>query len=304
MVLCLLALPIFAILGVFSIKYRKLAKDSLHCLFRTVTLRKCESGLDDRIKAGITGSLLKFSPGLAKFFYRNYKIISLLIIALFIWSAVEGGVGVVNYVKYGNCNGPESSGFCILDPTGKYSGTSELGTFAAPEQHICPQPESNDPTLGDEYAPLTIIEFACYTCTYTKKAEPIVKEILEEYKGKVNIQVKSIVIPDHLSSYDAALAANCAQEQGKYLRFHEKIFKLEKVTKETLRVLAQEIGLDMTYYDECMKTEKYKEEIEADTRAGINAGIQGTPTFFIGEDKIVGPKPLKTFKKIINKHLK
>ncbi|MBW3019184.1 DsbA family protein [Candidatus Woesearchaeota archaeon] len=304
MVLCLIALPIFALLGVFSIKYRKLAKDSLNCLFKTVTLRRCESGLDDRIKAGITGKLLKFSPKAAGLFYRHYKLISFLILALFIWSAVEGGIGVVNYVKYGNCNGPDSSGFCILDPTGHYSGVSEVGSFLKPEQTVCPQPEADDPTFGNEYADLTIIEFGCYVCTYTKDAEPVVKEILKEYDGKVNLQFKSVVIPDHLNSYTAALAANCFQEQEKYPEFHDAVFELEKVTPNALTSLAESKGLNMTQYDECMDHEKYKEEVEADTRAGINAGIEGTPTFFIGTQKIVGPKPLKTFKAVIDKELK
>lgn len=303
MALCLIALPIFAILGIFSIKYRKLAKDSLHCLFRTATLRKCESGLDDQIKAGITGRLLKFSPPAAKFFYRHYKLISLLILALFIWSGVEGVAGTINYVKYGNCNGPESSGFCIFDPTGQYSGTSQIGDFGSPDQHICPQPESDDPVIGDEYAPLTIIEFACYTCAHTHHAEPIIKELLEEYDGKVNIQIKTVVIPDHILSYDSALAANCAQEQKRYAEFHEAVFAQESMNSDKLKEIAENIGLNMTQYTECMDTEKYKEEIESDTRQAINAGVEGTPTFVIQHDKIVGPKPLKTFKNVIDKHL-
>jgi len=303
MVLCLIALPIFAVLGIFSIKYRKLAKDSLNCLFKTVTLRKCESGLDDRIKAGITGKLLKYSPKTAGFFYRHYKIISFLILALFIWSAVEGTIGTVNYIKYGNCNGPDSSGFCILDPTGHYSGVSEVDSFLKPEQTVCPQPEPDDPILGDEYAKLTIIEFGCYTCPYTKDAEPVVNEILGEYEGKVNIQFKSVAIPDHLDSYTAALSANCFKEQGKYAEFHNSVFNLEKVTPNALTALAEKKGLNMTQYDLCMDHEEYKDEVEADTRAGINAGIEGTPTFFVGKEKIVGPKPLKTFKTVIDKEL-
>lgn len=114
MVLCLLALPVFAILGIFSLKYRKLTKDALDCLFRTVTLRKCTSGLDDRIRADITGTFLKFHPPTAKFFYKNYKIISWIILILFLWSIYAGGVGFYNYSKYGNCNGKDSAAFCVI----------------------------------------------------------------------------------------------------------------------------------------------------------------------------------------------
>ena len=85
MVLCLLALPIFAILGIFSLKYRKLTKDSLECLFKTITLKKCSSGLDDKIRSDVTGTFLKYSPKTARFFYKHYKIISWIILIIFIY---------------------------------------------------------------------------------------------------------------------------------------------------------------------------------------------------------------------------
>ena len=116
MVLCFLALPIFAILGIFSIKYRKLTLDALECLFKTATLRKCESGLDDKIKSDLTGKVLKLSPKTAKFFYKHYKIISWIILIIFIWSLYGTSVGMYNYYKHGNCNGENSDEFCIFDP--------------------------------------------------------------------------------------------------------------------------------------------------------------------------------------------
>lgn len=116
MVLCFIALPIFALLGLFSLKYRKLTKESLDCMFRTITLRKCRSGLDERIKSDVTGKLMRVSPGLAKGFYRNYKIISWIILILFIWATYVSAVGVYNYYLYGNCNGEDSSAFCIFNP--------------------------------------------------------------------------------------------------------------------------------------------------------------------------------------------
>jgi len=84
-------------------------------LFKTATLQKCRSGLDDKIKSQITGKLLKFSPPMARLFYRNYKIISLILLVVFIWSGWIGGMAIYNYAVYGNCNGFDSDGFCIID---------------------------------------------------------------------------------------------------------------------------------------------------------------------------------------------
>src|SRR3989338_5468889 len=303
MVLCLLALPVFAVLSIFSVKYRKLTLEALDCLFKTATLRKCRSGLDDRIKADVTGRMLKYSPKAAGFIYRHYKLLSWIILALFVWSIYGSSVGIYNYVVYGNCNGPADTGFCMLDPTGKNSKTSEVdvdtqGTF------IPPVLESNDPLIGDKNAELTIIEFGCYACPYSRSAEPIVKEVLDYYKGKVNIQFKTFVIPRHTYSYQAALAANCAQEQGQYQRYHEVMFeKQDYMVNASFSEFAMTIGLNMTEFNDCMAKEEYKAEINEDTLMGMNAGVTGTPTFFINQQKIVGPKPFRTFKAIINKEL-
>lgn len=116
MVLCWLALPVFAVLAIFSARYRKLTAESLECLFKSATFQRCKSGLDDRIKSQITGKLLKFSPGAARFFYKNYKFVSFLLLVVFIWSAWVSAVAVYNYVEHGNCNGLEDpNGFCIIE---------------------------------------------------------------------------------------------------------------------------------------------------------------------------------------------
>ncbi|MFH1290394.1 MAG: hypothetical protein ABIH92_03230 [Nanoarchaeota archaeon] len=115
MVLCWLALPVFAILAIFSARYRRLTVESLECLFKTATFQKCKSGLDDRIKSQITGKLLKFSPATARLFYKHYKVISLILLIVFIWSTYMSAATIYNYVNYGNCNGEDSDDFCIID---------------------------------------------------------------------------------------------------------------------------------------------------------------------------------------------
>ena len=185
MVLCFIALPVFAILGLFSIKYRKLTKDSLNCLFRTATLRKCESGLDDRIKSSITGSLLNFSPKTAGLVYKHYKLLSWIILLIFIWSAIQGGIGTYNLIKYGNCYGPEETGFCVFDPLGEHSGCSELH-IEKPKVMTYPTKTEDDPIIGPKDAELTVIEFGCYSCEFTAKAEPVVQEVINHYKDRVN----------------------------------------------------------------------------------------------------------------------
>lgn len=306
MVLCLLALPVFAILSIFSIKYRQLTLDALDCLFRAVTLRKCTSGLDDRIKSDITGRMLNLSPIVAGFFYKHYRIISWIIFIILLWSVYTSSVGVYNYINYGNCNGPSSSGFCVFDPTGDNSKMSEVDITVKPDEIIYPVLENDDPIIGPKDAKLTIIEFGCYACPYTKKAEPIVQQVIDYYDGKVNFQFKNFYIPIHNQSNNAALAADCALEQDKYMEFHNALFSSQSSSSQTYESfieIGESLSMNITQFKECYTTEKYKQEIDSDTLMGIHAGVPGTPTFFVGKQMIVGPKPFKTFKKLINEEL-
>lgn len=304
MVLCLIALPIFAILGIFSVKYRKLAKDSLHCIFHTITLRKCESGLDDRIKSSITGTLLKLSPKLAGFTYRHYQLLTWIMVILFLWSGYQSTISLQNYWLYGNCNGPTEIGFCLLNPTSE-SGISE-GNGITPNLLLSmPVVDKHNPIIGPKNAELTIIEFGCYVCPYTKHAEKNIQEVIDAYNGKVNFQFKHFIIPSHPMGKETALAANCAQEQGKYDEYHKLLVENEgELTNEKLIDFAKQAGLNETQFIECQKSELQMAEIEKDNLEGLNAGVQGTPTFFVNGKKIIGPKPLKTFEAIIDEELK
>ncbi len=114
MVLCWIALPIFALLGIVSAKYRKLTVESLKCIWRTTTLRPCQSSLDEQLRSNITGALMHRWPAGARFFYNNYKFIAVVILILMLASTYFTIQGVYNYWIYGNCNGPNSSALCIL----------------------------------------------------------------------------------------------------------------------------------------------------------------------------------------------
>lgn len=115
MVLCWIALPVFVFLGLFSVKYRRLAKESFECLWRTAIFRPCKSSLDERLRTDITGKLIKRTPRVARFFYHKYKLIAFIFLILMLASTYFTGAGIYNYIRYGNCNGQDSSAFCIIN---------------------------------------------------------------------------------------------------------------------------------------------------------------------------------------------
>jgi len=126
--ICIIALPVFLILGIFSVRYRILAKEAFECVFRMATFRKCNSKLDQRIKTKITGKILKYHPGTARFFFKNFEILSWIFTIAMIASLVFSAIGVYNYVAYGNCNGPGSTAFCIFN--GGKQAASKIGQLA------------------------------------------------------------------------------------------------------------------------------------------------------------------------------
>lgn len=110
---------VFGVLAIFSASYRPIAKEAFDCVFRRITLRKCESGLDIRLKTKIVGKLMHKAPGLAKGVHKYFEIISWLFVGLFFVSLFLTGQGIYNIIVYDNCYGPiDENGFCILTGTG------------------------------------------------------------------------------------------------------------------------------------------------------------------------------------------
>lgn len=303
--ICIIALIVFGFLAIFSAKYRPIAKEALDCVLRRMTFRRCETRFDARLKAEIYGKLLKKNVSTARFVFRNFELLSWVFMILMLLSMVYMGIGTYNYIKYGNCNGKEhGEGFCLFDPTGKSKFSTLLNNYTGPV--VFPD-LGNDKKIGPEDAKVQIIEFGCYRCSYTKKAEPTVKRILQEYNDKVVYTFRDFPVSDrHPNAELHALAARCAIDQGKYWQFRDYLFeKQENMSHdaEGMKMLALEFGLNASQFNDCMDTEKYMPEIKKDAEAGIMAGVYGTPTFFINNRTIVGPQDFEKFKKVIDKAL-
>ncbi len=114
MVLCVVALVVFSVLGVFSAKYRRLAREAFDCVFRNITLRPCTSGLGERIKSRLTAKIMGLSPRTAGIVYRNFRIFSWLFTIAFFVSMIFTAYGTYNLLAYGSCQ-PGSTA-CVVTP--------------------------------------------------------------------------------------------------------------------------------------------------------------------------------------------
>lgn len=148
--ICLIALFVFAVLGIFSAKYRELSKEAFNCVFRRITLRKCETGFDKKMKAGIVTKFMNRSPAAARAITRHFEIISWFFTITLLVSTYYTGLGLYNYAVYGNCSGANSNEFCIFNPLGSDNNVS-CSEYCATEGCKCGGPEENC-TASNNYA--------------------------------------------------------------------------------------------------------------------------------------------------------
>ncbi|MDD5163083.1 MAG: hypothetical protein PHD95_02630 [Candidatus ainarchaeum sp.] len=119
MVLCIVALLVFAVLGIWSANYRTLAKEAFRCVTRMVAFRPCDVQLETKIKAKVISRLMVV-PVLAKFFYKNFKILSWIFTIAFFVSLAYSAYSIYNLIVFGTCSPGAPcaitgiAGICIL----------------------------------------------------------------------------------------------------------------------------------------------------------------------------------------------
>lgn len=108
----------------------------------------------------------------------------------------------------------------------------------------------------------------------------------------------------HNRALPAAEAAQCAHDQGKFWEYHDKLFENQRaLADENLKTYAEEIGLDLEKFNACLESAKHREDIQAEMRIGSEAGVTGTPAFFVNGRFLSGAQPFDAFKKIIDEEL-
>ncbi len=299
MVFCIVGIVIFGILGIFSAKYRRYFRESVHCLKRQLMLKPCDTKFDQEMKARIAAKLGSKNPALARFVYKRFTLLSWIMIAMLIFSIGSIGFGIYNTLAYGNCNGPDSTDFCLFNPgmTGEQGHSMHDGLA---QGEIKPVSADDDPTLGNPGAAVKIVEVGCFRCPYTKNAEELRKQIVEKYGENVSFTFRSLPLPSHKLSWETAEAADCALEQGMYWEYHDKLFEYQKnMSIEKIRDIAREIGLDEQQFNSCFDSGKYRDEVRKDHDDAVAAGIFATPTFFINGKPFVGPRAFAEFEELV-----
>jgi protein-disulfide isomerase len=162
--------------------------------------------------------------------------------------------------------------------------------------------------LGDPAAPVTVVEYADFQCPVCKRAESsIVSRIEKQYvlSGKVKIEFRMYPFLGQ-ESFNAAQAAEAAREQGKFWEYHHALFNAQgrensgAFAYDRLVDLARKVGLDVAAFEEALGSNKYLEAVQQEADGARDAGIASTPTFFVGDKKIVGAQDYSVFEEAID----
>jgi protein-disulfide isomerase len=160
------------------------------------------------------------------------------------------------------------------------------------------------PVRGSPAAEVTIVEFADFQCPFCARALPVLQQLLAEYPDKVKWVFKGFPLDFHHDSLLAHEAALAAGAQGKFWEMHDRLFEHQGAMKrDDLLQKARDLNLDMTRFVADLDSGHYRADVEADRAEGVRLGVNGTPTFFINGEGLVGLLPVAEFRSAIEQAL-
>lgn len=162
-----------------------------------------------------------------------------------------------------------------------------------------------NPVRGNAEAPVLIVEFADYQCPFCARGYQVMKRVMETYGDRVAWVFRDMPLGFHDRAIPAAMAANCAGEQGRYWEMHDLLFEGPSAfSDEELAALATRAGVDMKAWEECRAAGTAAAEILRDMTDAQAAGVNGTPQYFINGILLTGAQPFEAFQAIIDEELR
>ncbi len=241
----------------------------------------------------------------------------LIVAIVFASSVISGSLVYLGTQVSGNGGGggmdAEDLQAQIADGIDSYIAENAPGDRGAPKPtKVDGDFTDDDAFLGEDDAPVVIVEFSDYQCPFCVKFyTDTLPQIKENYidTGKVKFVYRDLPLSFHADAYPAALFAECVRDQAGdegYFAIHDEIFQTTDqagIKFDLLREKAAELSVDSDELDDCIDTDKFKEEIDGDQADAARAGIGGTPGFIVNGNVISGAQPFAAFESVIEAEL-
>ena len=160
------------------------------------------------------------------------------------------------------------------------------------------------PSRGSEDAPVTILEFSDFQCPYCNHVRPSLFALLDEYGEDVRLVYRHFPLSMHPLAGSAAEAAACADEQDRFWAYHDLVFENQAdLSEEKLFEFAEATELDPDVFRACVEEGRTREQVLADYQAGLDAGVRGTPAFFVNGRPLSGADAASELRLMIEREL-
>lgn len=181
-------------------------------------------------------------------------------------------------------------------PIGKYLSAPTIG--------------DNDIKIGSDDAIVKVVEFSDFANPADAQFyKNVISQMIKDYGDKIQFSFKNYFLPTSTQSLSAALASECANEQGKFLPYAEKLYSSQAVWSKLkdatgmLKSYAAGLGLNYANFNQCLNDKKYQDHLIQVSTEGQNFGVNETPSIFIGTDVQTGVAKYDDIKKVIDEQL-
>ena len=156
---------------------------------------------------------------------------------------------------------------------------------------LSPPVSERDHSAGPDDAPVTLVEYGDYECSYCGMAHPIVKALQLKLGDQLRFIFRNFPLKEaHPRAQHAAEAAESAGAQGKFWEMHDVIFEHQHALEDSDLVgYAEAIGINPDRLADDLANGTYVKRVREDFRSGVRSGVNGTPTFFINGERYNGP---------------
>lgn len=218
-------------------------------------------------------------------------LVMLVLVGVFVWRVLY----YAGAIRTGEIN-PESYNFAR-----EYTTSSTLAAAPLPDGEFNVV-TGDDPSLGNPNAPVEIVEFADFGCPYSQESSSIMRELALKYPNEVYFVYRDFPITEiHPIAQKAAEAGECADDQGFFWQYHDKLYQNQAgLDEDDLITFAEELNMNVETFEECLDSGQYTDEVIEDYADGFEAGVRGTPTFFINGNRIPGAIPADILELIVD----
>lgn len=252
-------------------------------------------GVDKKIKERMSDAVVKsyYKPWHQRASGRIFLTIAAIFLLGVVYFAIKLGIGIY-HINKGEIYNPDL-GMWLTEE--QYSANQKLAADLLTD---------DDPWLGSEEPLVNVIAYESMSCPFCQGDQETIKRVIQKFGPLLRFTTRDFPTEGlHPGSFNAHLAAACANEQGVYWEYRDLLFaNQDDFSVKNLKVLAKGLGVDVNQFDTCLDDEKYSSEIRQDSAEGLDLDLKGTPSYMINGSLIEGSISYELWEEIIGYILK